>query len=74
MKETVNEIIRCKECVHRPIMELSKSLNVQFIKAPKIEDIYDDFTCPFLCDDTYYSRMPKDDFFCGYGERRANEN
>ena len=67
MKETINEVIRCKECAHRPIIEFDK------IKPPKIEDIYDDLTCPFLCDDIYYNSMPKDDFFCGYGERRNNE-
>lgn len=70
MSENNFEIIHCNECIHRPVTELSKSLNVQFIKAPKIEDIYDDLTCPFLCDDIYYNSMPKDDFFCGYGERR----
>ena len=60
---TNNEVVRCKECIHRPIIEFDK------IKAPKIEDIYDDLTCPFLCDDTYYNRMPKDDFFCAYGDK-----
>lgn len=69
MSKNSFEIIHCSECIHRPVAELSKSLNVHFIKAPKIEDIYDDLTCPFLCDDTYYNSMPKDNFFCAYGER-----
>lgn len=73
MIEDNYEIVYCKECVHRPVIKLNKDLSMQFIKAPKIEDIYDDFTCPFLCDDTYYNSMPKDDFFCAYGERRNND-
>lgn len=73
MKKDDHEIVQCKECVHRPVIELNKDLSVQLIKPPKIEDIYDDFTCPFLCDDAYYNSMPKDDFFCAYGERRSNE-
>lgn len=54
------EIIRCKDCKHRPIRKDGD------IVPPK----EDDWKCPCLCDDYYYSRIPRDDFFCANGERR----
>ena len=52
------EIIRCKDCKHRPTLD---------------EDGEPDFPtcrCPCRCEDYYYSWMPKDDWFCGNAERR----
>lgn len=54
------EIIRCKDCKHRPI----ETFNA--IVPPQI----DDWKCPCLCDDYFYSWRPKDDFFCANGERK----
>lgn len=56
--ETQSEIIRCKECKHRPILdEEGEELH------------FPTYKCPCQCEDFYYSWMPKDDWFCGNGER-----
>lgn len=54
------EIIRCKDCKHRPIKKDNGT-----IVPPG-----DDEKCPCLCDDEFYSWIPRDDFFCANGERR----
>ena len=58
------EQITCKDCIHRPIF------NGKNVVPP--QNIYgkDDMTCPFLCDDGYYNRIPSDHFFCFSGEKR----
>lgn len=64
--EYVRELVRCKDCKHRPTPD-EKGRGI----APGADDCYDfgvDRTCPWLCDDGYYSRIPPDDFFCAYGE------
>ena len=53
-----DEIVRCKDCVHRP-----KGTNKHDLEFP-------DYVCPCQCDDFWYSWMPKDDWFCANGERR----
>lgn len=56
------EIIRCKECIHRP-----QGTGVN-------HDItFPDWECPCQCDDYWYSWMPDDDWFCPNGERREDE-
>ena len=64
----VRELIRCKECKHRPVKEDADGENYGF-NLIKPND--GDGRCPCLVDDGWYSWMPKDDFFCGYGERRG---
>ena len=52
------EIIFCKDCKHKPILD---------------EDDEPEFPtsrCPCQCEDSYYSWMPKDDWFCANAERR----
>lgn len=61
-------VVRCKDCKHRPTPD-EKGRGI----APGADDCYDfgvDRICPWLCDDGYYSRIPPDDFFCAYGERK----
>ena len=60
------DIVRCKECKHRPIKE---DVNGEDYGFNLIEPTEDDDRCPCLVDDGWYSLMPKDDFYCGYGER-----
>lgn len=61
----VTELVRCKECKHRPVKEDADGENYGFnLIAPN-----NDWRCPCLVSDGWYSWMPKDDFFCGYGER-----
>lgn len=62
----VAELIRCKECKHRPIKEDANGENYGF---NLIEPNDGDERCPCLVSDGWYSWMPKDDFYCGYGER-----
>lgn len=52
------EIIRCKDCKHKPTRDSDGEL-----KFPT-------YRCPCHCDDYYYSWMPKDDWFCANAERR----
>lgn len=56
------ELIRCKECRHRPKRieeDDSDGFNLEF----------PDERCPCHCDDGWYNWMPADDWFCGNGER-----
>jgi hypothetical protein len=63
----LKEIVLCRDCKHRPLPGS---------EAPLLDDAEAsfegerDYRCPCLCYDSYYSWTPKDDFFCGYGERR----
>ena len=54
-------LVRCKDCKHRPYEDEDGD-----VYAPD----WGDYTCPFLCEDSYYNGMPEDDFFCKRGERK----
>jgi hypothetical protein len=61
------DIVRCKECKHRPIKEDANEEDYGFnVIAPN-----EDERCPCLVEDGWYSWIPKDDFYCGYGEREG---
>lgn len=51
------ELIRCKDCKHRPYRDDDGMID-------------GDYVCPYLCDDPFYTVMPKDDWFCHRAERR----
>ena len=55
------ELIRCKDCKHRPT-----GTNRDDLEFP-------DNKCPCQCDDFWYSWKPSDDWFCGNGERKDGE-
>ena len=55
-------VVPCKFCIHKGHLEDGR------IVWPKIDGIYTDYKCPFKCDDSYFDRLPPDDFYCGYGE------
>ena len=59
------EVVRCKDCKHRPITE-----DFWGIIGPEDENGELDYTCPFLCSDPFYSKIPKDEFYCACGERK----
>ena len=69
---SIVEVVRCKDCKHRP-RRANKWVNVYGPKVPSSDYaqhmMIEDETCPFLCDDPFYSEIPPDDFFCAYGER-----
>lgn len=50
------EIVRCKDCIHKPLWEDGG------VRFP-------DDDCPCYCPDIYYSWIPEDDWFCGNGKR-----
>ena len=65
----VAELVRCKECKHKPVKEDADGENYGFnIVAPERSSL-----CPCIVEDGWYSWMPKDDFFCGYGEREDEQ-
>lgn len=64
----VVEVVRCKNCKHRPVV-VNPSRPYGFgLAGPGSDPFGRDETCPYLCDDGYYNRMPDDDWFCNFGE------
>ena len=71
--EDIEYVIRCKYCIHRPYLVPAKYDNTgQCVKYAYITS--PDDVCPFLCDDAWYNRIPEDNFFCSFGERKEIEN
>ena len=64
------EIIRCKDCIHKP-KPTEDYKQGERDSGFKIE--FPDYMCPLQCEDPYYNRLPKDDWFCGNAERRQDE-
>ena len=56
------EIIRCKDCKHRPIKpnDYENGFDLEF----------PDGKCPCKCADGWYSWYPADNWFCADGERK----
>ena len=66
----VVEVVRCKDCIHAPLPgDCEGGSNMEW---PKIDGIYEDCTCPYFCDDNWYSTRPDPDGFCEKGERRES--
>ena len=66
------EVVRCKDCKHRPHIEKAITRYRQEIEvcAPMV-DGREDYSCMCLNpDNSYFSWMPDDDWFCADGERR----
>lgn len=64
------DLVTCAECKHRPVKEDADGENYGF---NLIEPTEGDGRCPCLVSDGWYSWMPKDDFYCGYGERKEKQ-
>ncbi len=64
----MGELIRCKDCKHRPKIDQEDAKN-DTVDGFSFE-FPDDFKCPCRCEDPYYNWMPKDDWYCGNGERK----
>ena len=59
-----NELIRCKDCKHRPTLKYCNKIEGFNLRFP-------DNRCPCQCeDDPFYSWMPSDDWHCGNGEMK----
>lgn len=65
-----SEIVRCKDCIHRPIANDTYNFD-DWNCGFDIE--FPDYRCPCRCDDEYYNRIPDDDWFCGNAERRIDD-
>lgn len=63
------QITRCKDCIHKPKPTEDYK---QGESDSGFEIEFPDYMCPLRCDDPYYSRLPKDDWFCGNAERRTD--
>jgi hypothetical protein len=55
-------VVRCRDCIHRPIGDPCE----HDVQPPKEND----YRCPCLCEDDWYSWIPADDWFCANGERK----
>lgn len=58
----VMQVIRCKDCKHRP-KNAGDEGNGFDIEFP-------DEICPCQCDDPWYNWIPGDEWYCANGERR----
>lgn len=59
-------LVRCKDCKHRPKRTGDEGNGFDFE--------FPDERCPCQCEDGWYNRMPKGDWFCGNGERKEDGN
>lgn len=60
----VVEVVRCKDCIHRPFSTEPGETSGFAVEAP-------DCICPcYNPDDGYYSWVPDDAFFCADGKRK----
>lgn len=58
----VVEVVRCKDCKHRPIIIEEEEIDGFSYEFP-------DHKCPCRCEDGLFSSNPDDDWFCANGER-----
>lgn len=57
------DIVKCKDCKHRPVRD-----GADIFKPDTFDTI-----CPYLCaGDSYYNRVPEDDWFCNFGEKKSD--
>lgn len=55
------EVVRCKDCKHRPTGSNRDDLE------------FPDEKCPCQCEDYWYSWKPTDEWYCGNGERKDGD-
>ena len=72
------EVVRCKDCKHRPAFRYYDD-GERYVEGPRYPEtlkngytfMFEDETCPCVNGlDSYFSYVPKDDWFCADGERR----
>lgn len=72
------EVVRCEDCKHRPTFRNDDDGN-RYVEGPRHPEtlknghtfMFEDGTCPCVNEwDSYFSYVPKDDWFCANGERR----
>ena len=74
---TEGELIRCRDCKHRPqknaggyTMPPRVQVGVYAWGEPEYDD---DESCPYVCEDRWYSRIPNDEQYCDRAERKEHE-
>lgn len=69
LKEIPSAVVHCKDCIRRPHYDPPDSNHNSDLEFP------DDWNslCPYYCEDNWYSRMPRDDWFCNFGKRKDGE-
>lgn len=71
MSKELVEIVRCKNCIHRPTF----GEGIRSINPPEDSRGDEDYTCPCLNeDDPWYSWCPLDEWFCADGEAEGDDN
>ena len=68
--EDVVPVVRCRECKYAP--SGADGADGFDLEWPKDKSGYDDNRCPLKCSDPWYSKKPKPDFFCAYGEKKED--
>lgn len=72
------EVVRCKDCKHRPAFRDDG----RYVEGPRYQETLkngltvtlEDTRCPCVNGlDSYFSYVPKDDWFCANGERRVTD-
>ena len=67
---------KCINCKHRPIDNGPDNTPKTPVKEyvdlglDEPEPIEWDYTCPYVCGDSWYNRMPEDDDFCSKFEKK----
>lgn len=70
-------VCRCKECKHRP-----HKTKDGYTRSPRVQvgvyawgepEYEDDMACPYICDDSWYNRIPSDEQYCDMAERKEPE-
>ena len=61
----VVEVVRCKDCKHRPIDTQEEGNGFDY-------EFPEEYGCPGYCDDGYYAQRFDDNFFCAWAEKRAD--
>lgn len=70
-------LIRCKDCKHRP-----HKTKDGYTRSPRVQvGVYawgepeydDDESCPYVCEDRWYSRIPNDEQYCDMAEQKETE-
>ena len=80
-REYGGRLIRCKDCKHRPRNDENGRIRPPRVQVgfydfgDGLEPEYDDdLTCPYVCDDCWYSRMPSDKQYCDRAEPKEESD
>ena len=61
-KADVVEVVRCKDCKHRPKKVGNEGNGFDY-------EFSEEYACPGYCEDGYYAELFDDSFYCAWGER-----